>query len=113
MKLCILFLFYLCGYNYCNSQNWVNEKSQFAKTKSTLDTSVLGTWPYIHGGRVTCNGKYISYIIQESFPRKKTITVVKHIEGKWKKAFDNILDIQFTSDSKQVVFIEGDRLYYL
>jgi len=84
-----------------------------AQQKKTIDTTAYLSWPEIEAPKISNDGKYLSYIIQNK-PIGSCTMVFQSVDGKWKKEFIDAGEIQIASNSKSAAFIKGkDSLVYL
>ncbi len=80
--------------------------------KPSLDTSILGKFPYLDKPSISNDGKYVSYIINKQ-PLNSQTLVVQSTEGSWKKEFIGANAGFFSGNSKQYVFKSKDSLCFL
>ena len=82
--------------------------------KPAIDTSILGKFPGVAGGGISCDGKYVFYHIDifSHGPRQKSDLVVRATQSDWVKKIENVGSrCVFTSDEKKAVFeTKGDSI---
>lgn len=75
--------------------------------KPVLDSTAIRDWQSIGSAKISSNGKYVMYEIQNK-PIGKSTLVLKSVDSKWMKEYARCNDAQFTSDGKYVV-IKSDN----
>lgn len=84
---------------------------QIFAQKPAIDTSLLGKWPYVYGGKLSDDGKYATYTIKE--PQGES-QVFLSTRKDWKKIFVHSAGGDILSNNKYAVLrTEGDSLYLL
>lgn len=71
--------------------------------KPILDTSCLNTWPEVGNGKISNNGKYVSYSISFNDLSLNTL-IVKTQNGSWERQLRQINNIEFSNDSKLAIY---------
>ncbi len=109
-----LFLFILCLLfdKFASSQF-----SSKYNSKPPIDTSILGKWPMILGGKpvISNDGSYVAYIVFNMPVESKTL-IVHEINGVWKKELEvKQIDgkFYFSANNKKMVWKNADTLFFL
>lgn len=85
----------------------------FAQQKKKIDTAAYLSWPEIGTPKISNDGKYLSYVIQNK-PEGGHTMVFQSTDAKWKKEFIAAGEIQIASDSRFSAFKKGmDSLGYI
>jgi dipeptidyl aminopeptidase/acylaminoacyl peptidase len=82
-----------------------------AQKKNLTDTSYR-EWTTVEDGKISNDGKYVSYRIQNK-PYGSSTRVLISTDRRWKKELINSKDVQFSADSRYVFYQIGDILYQL
>src|ERR1700722_17016615 len=78
--------------------------------KPLIDTSVLGKWPEILDPKISADGKFSSYIIEDGYSRFGKLNVVSN-SGDWKMESSIIGRPQFSSDGRSILFIDSTECF--
>jgi dienelactone hydrolase len=77
--------------------------------KRQVDTSTLANWPELLSSKISSDGKYVLYGVQNKAGAGNLF--IKSIQNSYCKEYSGVIDGEFTSDSRRVVFImPGDSL---
>jgi len=71
-----------------------------------LDTSVLDKWPAVWDPRISNNGQYAMYRIQNE-PVHSYTTVICSTKGNWEKRLPGVGIAVFADDSRTALFMQG------
>jgi len=80
--------------------------------KPPIDTSVFNKWPSLGFYAISNNGNYALYQINNQ-PVGNNTLIIQSTNAGWTKEFINGSDAVFSGDSKQIIFMRNDTLYFV
>jgi dipeptidyl aminopeptidase/acylaminoacyl peptidase len=93
-----------------NAQSAFYSLSKAKSSKPPLDSSAYRKWAWVSNAKISNNGNYVFYTINNKPIGSKT-TVLQATTDEWKLELPGIENVSFTDESKQAVFIKpGDSL---
>jgi dipeptidyl aminopeptidase/acylaminoacyl peptidase len=108
----IIYIFLILNTTYSQSIDPLNSKIPNTN-RLPLDKNTLGNWPRITDTKLSKNGIYVAYVVQEFFPENVKYTIVKHYTGSWEKRLKHVTDFRFSNDSNHAYFTENGKLYVM
>lgn len=93
-------MFVRCSYGQFNSQDVpMIEKPQ-------IDTAAFNNWSTVANPRISNNGKYFLYAINQVRSKNKTL-IVKEVKGNWNRKWIGASQAIFSNDSREMYFIKS------
>jgi len=80
--------------------------------KPIIGSSVFNKWPSVDHIKVSNDGHYMTYLVN-NVPEGGYTTVVKGIYDVWERTFENVVESDFTDDSKKIVFREENNILHI
>jgi dipeptidyl aminopeptidase/acylaminoacyl peptidase len=90
----------------------LNAVAQQLKEKPPIDSSVYKSWPSVEGDKISNNGKYASYHIDELLTNRSKL-VITTTDGRWKKELQQVNNFMFSADSRYAIYNSKDTLCIL
>jgi dipeptidyl aminopeptidase/acylaminoacyl peptidase len=99
---CLSLLLFICLKSYSQ----FIDRSSIANGKSEINLNELKNWQTVHSGKLSNNGEFVSYYINNELPGRRKL-VVQSLNSAWKKEFWNTSGEVFSTDSKYFIFKRG------
>ncbi|MDR6786456.1 dienelactone hydrolase [Pedobacter africanus] len=80
--------------------------NQVIAQKSVIGESTYAMWPTLKSPKISANGQYVGYIIDNQ-PVGGSTLVLKQGKSVWRRDFKGVSNVEFSSDSKYAIFIQG------
>lgn len=81
--------------------------------KPAIDTSILGKWHYVANAKISNNGNYFSYTIENQPLGGSTLIVRGVRDSTWQKQYIQGKDGFFSGDNNMFIFNRNDTLFFL
>ncbi len=85
--------------------------------KPPLDTNTFNGWPKAEWGKISSDGKYVSYEVNVSTILEHKVqakTIIRSVQGNWEKVFHGNVNTAFSSDAKTFfILLPSDTLMIL
>jgi dipeptidyl aminopeptidase/acylaminoacyl peptidase len=80
--------------------------------RQEIDSTAIADWPNLDNARISDNGNYASYVVENSLPHGSCLTI-QSIKTGWKKEYVGGNDCRFAQYNQKAYILTKDTLYIL